>query len=210
MRSRILATLCLLVLLAPAAAARALDSPPPAFRVKDKERETGIKPGGPTAHVKGTTEEAVSQLRTIIPAFGHGRNLTGVATGGDAPGDDIKVGPDPRPDDLALHCFGPSWPTSNWAVHINYEYVKQLRGRPKSPLGPAECRRVSCLWDTAVFWCNETTELKRIYSYNSITAALLRIMRGCIKPTDDFRFYANWGKASHPDGWHVKVGAGWC
>ncbi|KAH7635612.1 hypothetical protein B0T09DRAFT_298305 [Sordaria sp. MPI-SDFR-AT-0083] len=80
--------------------------------------------------------------------------------------------------------------TSHHFAQVKYisegiQYLKEPAhsGHPK--LGPAlngnvPCDRVSCSWDSAIFWCNEDPEnSKELPGYDTIAEATHKIMKEC-------------------------------
>ncbi|KAK3294235.1 uncharacterized protein B0H64DRAFT_433438 [Chaetomium fimeti] len=56
-----------------------------------------------------------------------------------------------------IHCgWPPSWsPTRNFlALAAGVEYLRGIKGDCRGRPGPGTCDRVSCSWDSAIYFCN--------------------------------------------------------
>lgn len=43
------------------------------------------------------------------------------------------------------------------SMYDGIKYLRTVPGQPKNPPGVASCGRVSCSWDTAIYWCNHVS-----------------------------------------------------
>lgn len=106
------------------------------------------------------------------------------------------------------------------------DYLSKVPGSPRNDAGPGNCGRISCEWNTGVWWCNDASALatkslrravpagrtltlapqehepKTLGSFNDIADGLRRI--------DQNYACALEGSAQvfHPDNWNVMIG-GW-
>ncbi|KAL4873628.1 hypothetical protein BDV12DRAFT_192070 [Aspergillus spectabilis] len=67
------------------------------------------------------------------------------------------------------------------AVNImdGIRYLEEVEGRPTMGPGPGECSRVSCSWDDAIFWCNDTRDTKTLRSFKDIAIGASAIYSKC-------------------------------
>lgn len=132
---------------------RALSAPIPGYGVVDIEWEIETKPGGPTTLVKGTIEQAVAHMHTINPNFAKDYKLD-VVTDGKTNDIDTRAA---QPNDFHVDCFG-RWVAvvSKW-INNGVSYLKGIKGQPRNGPGPGNCGRVSCSYDSAIWWCNDVS-----------------------------------------------------
>ncbi|KAL4887678.1 hypothetical protein BJY04DRAFT_212707 [Aspergillus karnatakaensis] len=81
------------------------------------------------------------------------------------------------------------------------EYLKKLKGKPHLRAGPHVCKKVSCSWDTAIWWCNDNNHAKTLPSFRNIGDGATVIRDRCYRKTS--RRIS--GELHHQDKWSVKV-----
>ncbi|KAK3350454.1 hypothetical protein B0H65DRAFT_439497 [Neurospora tetraspora] len=60
------------------------------------------------------------------------------------------------------------------------DYLRKTpNGKPALGPGAGNCDRVSCSWNSAIFWCNEGSETKELDSYGTIADAAQIIQEEC-------------------------------
>lgn len=51
-----------------------------------------------------------------------------------------------------------NWPSAERRhIHADIAYLRALTAAPRMPLGPGACYRVSCSYDSAIYWCNDVS-----------------------------------------------------
>jgi len=121
-------------------------------------------PGQPTVTLNGTIQEVVSQLLDLNPDWTEDdfifnstdseveTNRTAFNLTGRSPGDAI----------FRQKCFAP-WTnafSNDIGDGINYLYgldSKLKNSPPGNGPGPGNCGRVSCSWESAIWWCNDAS-----------------------------------------------------
>lgn len=59
--------------------------------------------------------------------------------------------------DFSVKCNG-RWVQCNLAaIRDGYRYLWGLKGKPTNGPGPGNCGRVSCSYDSAIWWCNDVS-----------------------------------------------------
>lgn len=126
------------------------DAPVPGYGVVELQWNLTAPDGSPVT-VTGTVEDVDRQISE--------RNLTFPV------GDSVSVNPLTTPvplsveDDIeSFFCFG-RWPGANIKrIRQGVNYLRGLRGtRPTNAPGPGFCGRVSCSWNSAIWWCNDVS-----------------------------------------------------
>ncbi|KAL2826707.1 hypothetical protein BDW59DRAFT_63195 [Aspergillus cavernicola] len=90
-------------------------------------------------------------------------------------------------------------------VWTGINYLGGVQGRPGNGPGPGNCGRVSCGYDAAIWWCNDSPQAKQLESYDSIADGATAILQSCAR---DGGF--SWdnkvsGQAFHYTNWNVIV-----
>ncbi|KAL2813072.1 hypothetical protein BDW59DRAFT_167617 [Aspergillus cavernicola] len=83
-------------------------------------------------------------------------------------------------------------------------YLEDVDGRPTEGPGPGECSRVSCSWDSAIWWCNDTRETKSLRSFNDIAIGVQAIWSECSFREPGYNMVVS-GQAFHKTNWNVIV-----
>jgi hypothetical protein len=104
----------------------------------------------------------------------------------------------------ALDCGG-RWKEVNWDTALrNTVYLSGLKGYPKRGAGPGNCGRVSCSYNTAIWWCNDEPFTKTLMGYDRIYHGALEIVSPCSHtPFGSSRKTS--GQAFSTGGWNVIV-----
>jgi hypothetical protein len=106
---------------------------------------------------------------------------------------------------LGARDCGGRWKEVNWDTALrNTAYLSGLKGYPKRGAGPGNCGRVSCSYNTAIWWCNDEPFDKTLMGYDRIYYGALEIVSPCShKPFGDSRKTS--GQAFSTGGWNVIV-----
>ncbi|KAF6803853.1 hypothetical protein CMUS01_14989 [Colletotrichum musicola] len=160
-----------------------------------------VTPSGDHVVLNGTVEQVVEQLRESNPKLMVSFNLSGkdgqeiTALGENVPALPLSL------FRTQCHAFRPGAVVS-WAAGIRY--LEAVPGKPANGPGPGECGRVSCSYNTQIWWCNEDTKTKTLASFRHIADGARAAYMDCT----DNQFYINYasGKAIHKtDNWNVVV-----
>lgn len=141
--------------------------------------ELEVIPGKPPQTFNGTVEQVVAEAVEINPQFledyGLDKPLTvadteamvdakdefQVKTGEDDNGKrDFSPAPARRwadPSEFSVKCNGRWVQCSLTQILDGYRYLWKLKGKPTNGPGPGNCGRVSCSYDSAIWWCNDVS-----------------------------------------------------
>ncbi|KAK8038606.1 hypothetical protein PG993_007017 [Apiospora rasikravindrae] len=164
----------ILVLAAPLAAlAAALEAPIPGYRVEEMQWEVDVG-HGQTESLNGTVEEVFARILEVNPEF----QLAPAPA--PAPGAAEARGLQPEKRGK-LVCGG--FPRGS-VLYLNQgvNYLRGVPGRPGNGPGPGACGRVSCSYNSAIWWCNDNTFFKQLDSYDQIANSAKNTINKCAVP----------------------------
>jgi hypothetical protein len=106
-------------------------------------------PGGPIVVLNGTIEEVHAQLLKINPNYD--TDFEAIADQREAP----QAGPSLiKRDDV--HCG--YWALADeQVIETGIAYLRRVQGQPVLGPGPSKCGRVSCSYDSGIWWCNDVS-----------------------------------------------------
>ncbi|GFF63739.1 hypothetical protein IFM60648_01027 [Aspergillus lentulus] len=177
--------------------AKASQSVIPGYNVVDIEWQVQVTAGGPTVNVTGTVEEVYAHLKTLNPGFEE--EFPPVAHNDviEARGADYTM--------QSYYCHGP-WPTCSWyRIQQGVSYLDGVPGRPSQGPGPGSCGRVSCSYNSAIYWCNDNNYQYTLNSFYDIASGANFIGQTCLTGTDSTS-----GQIFYTDNWNVIVRADSC
>ncbi|KAB8074372.1 hypothetical protein BDV29DRAFT_124239 [Aspergillus leporis] len=177
--------------------AKASQSVIPGYNIVDIEWEVQVTAGGPTVNVTGTIEEVYAHLKTLNPDF---ENEFPPADHNDA----IKA----RGAAYTVSnyfCQG-RWPGCSWGrIQEGIRYLNGVPGRPSNGPGPGNCGRVSCSYNSAIWWCNDNNYQYTLNSFYDIASGASVVGQNCLIGTDTTS-----GQVFYTDNWNVIVRADSC
>ncbi|KAL2872712.1 uncharacterized protein BJX67DRAFT_386932 [Aspergillus lucknowensis] len=104
----------------------------------------------------------------------------------------------------ALDCGG-RWEEVTWHDALRRTlYLHTVKGTPKNGPGPANCGRVSCAYDVAIWWCNDEPYTKWLDSFHVIADGAMVVNNGCMKRNFGEADTTS-GQAFHKANWNVIV-----
>ncbi|KAI8219424.1 hypothetical protein K4K54_009529 [Colletotrichum sp. SAR 10_86] len=170
--------------------ASAIEAPIPGYGVYVPEWEVQATPDGPTVLLSGTVEEVVDQLQELNPEYEELLNTT-IAQ---------SAALDKRTDFSGSKVVCGNFPKANRdRLYAGVGYLRGVGGRPWNAAGPGTCGRVSCSWNSAIWWCNDAKSRKTLDSYSSIADGATRALSVCKgNPLVS-------GQAFHKTNWNVIV-----
>ncbi|KAK4200243.1 hypothetical protein QBC40DRAFT_226243 [Triangularia verruculosa] len=187
---------------------QALTAPDPKYGVVDIQFDMPIDPtdnASATVSITGTIQQAVAKMEADYPGW---TNLF-LQPDVDEEDDEPVLG---KSDNY--NCFG-RWQKCPWN-HINagQRYLRSLPADkpPKNGAGPGNCGRVSCSYNSAIWWCNDAS-LSWILIANSA-----RWMNGfdghdsgpgACTDSSGAQWYSA-GQAFYDPGWNVIINADIC
>jgi hypothetical protein len=134
-----------------------IEPPQPGYSVEVLQWEVPVSPDGRTAILNGTVQQVYKQLVEIDPNY---RPEFGIV-------DNKYLAPRPaqnRESQALREMERHSWsdcghfdPATTEAVWQGIYHLSHVPGRPVSIPGPGVCGRVSCSYDSAIWWCNDVS-----------------------------------------------------
>ncbi|KAH0439210.1 hypothetical protein CcaCcLH18_03005 [Colletotrichum camelliae] len=199
----LLKAIALLPLAALAAKAATINStisqaPITGYSVYVPEWEVQAFPGGETQILSGTVEQVLDELRKINPNYDEDFGIKNVT---ESELTDF-VGPKADFEGAPTACDGLE--LANTArIREGISHLDGVDGKPHRGAGPASCGRVSCSYNSAIWWCNDLkdTKAKELSSFREISDGALYVIKKC-RVGESTRVA---GQAFHKDNWNVIV-----
>ncbi|KAJ0117368.1 hypothetical protein J7T55_003782 [Diaporthe amygdali] len=91
------------------------------------------------------------------------------------------------------------------AIKTGIKYLRHVDGTPGQGPGPSTCGRVSCSWDSAIWWCNHNNESIGLDSYTRIADGAQNLVDSCAFAQDDNTPGDFNGEQVFEGGWAVVV-----
>ncbi|KAL3470113.1 hypothetical protein BJX99DRAFT_264549 [Aspergillus californicus] len=199
-------------ILAPYSLAQAIEPPLEGYEVWEPEWEIEARPGH-TINARGTIEEIHSQLLDVNPDWDEDyvkpalerraaeratRSADGLTTDFTVAKRDVDF-----IEDGWIVCD--AWPRAKQSrIQDGITYLRGVDGRPTSEGGPGKCARVSCSYDSAIWWCNDSRDTKTLRSFADIAEGAETIINSCTHDTPSFGRDIS-GQAFHKTNWNVIV-----
>lgn len=130
-----------------------IEPPLPGYRVEDVQSEVLVNLKGLLVTMNGTVQQIYQQILEINPEYESEFGPVWNATA-------------PTPDEIWRANFAAerreTWsdcghwdPARAEAIWEGINHLNHVSGRPLSRPGPGVCGRVSCSYDSAIWWCND-------------------------------------------------------
>ncbi|KAM7206551.1 hypothetical protein V8F20_002677 [Naviculisporaceae sp. PSN 640] len=152
-----------------------LDAPIHGYTVVDIIWSVDAFGNGTLVNITGPVQSVYSQLEIINPDLV--KNINASSNGTDSLFQGLKEG---------VRCNKSLDPNNKWWQPAVTEYIvdriKYLRGvpgKPEASPGPGECGRVSCSYNGAIWWCNDSKEDKTLDSFGDIADCAEQIVDLC-------------------------------
>ncbi|WXC44252.1 hypothetical protein QX201_003989 [Fusarium graminearum] len=184
-----------------------LDAPIEGYGVVVPEWEVEITPGGPTTVLNGTIEEVHDELLQLNPDWDE--EYAGNSTDSELTERDSGFELFGRTDfsDAEYHCGG-RWPKCRTTfVNQGISYLRRTKGKPTNGPGPGNCGRVSCSFNSAIWWCNDNASSKTLNGFGSIADGAEYINDKCTRwgwQNGGYRSFVS-GQVFHSTKWNVIV-----
>ncbi|KAK1778640.1 hypothetical protein QBC45DRAFT_451462 [Copromyces sp. CBS 386.78] len=149
-------------------------SPIPGYGIEELIWEVETTPGGPTVNIAGTVQDVYEQLEKVNPNFvsdfglDDPDNSTSLAAPVESRAYYIE----------AIHCDYFEYATAS-AIREGIKYLNGVPGKPSNGPGPGNCGRVSCSYNSAIYWCNDNTYTKTLDAFGSISLAAQTLLDRC-------------------------------
>lgn len=127
--------------------------------------EIELSPSGPTTTLNGTVEQVYQQaikLNSNYEDESLAETTTAAATktAGSSNVAQEELAHLVTDWNIATSLCGGKWQaTSVRRVREGIGYLRRVRGQPNSQAGPSRCGRVSCAYNSAIWWCNDVSSL---------------------------------------------------
>ncbi|KAH7349739.1 hypothetical protein B0T11DRAFT_332784 [Plectosphaerella cucumerina] len=147
------------------------------------EWEVEVKPGGDTVVLNGTIQEVHAQLLDLNPNWDTDFKDDDLdkreADFGDWADDTAGLDKRANFNGASYNCWGRWGAVSREHIQSGINYLRRVRGKPRAGAGPSKCGRVSCSYNSAIYWCNDSNKPKTLNSFGSIADGAQYIMGKC-------------------------------
>ncbi|KAL4733705.1 hypothetical protein BDV11DRAFT_175437 [Aspergillus similis] len=179
-----------------------LEAPIPGYGVEDFTWEMDTTPGGPTVLLNGTVQEIYAELLKINPSYDGDFADTLAAAQAMAETEtksETEAGAASLHKRLPVTCNNYDEAITR-RIREGITYLRGVSGRPTNGPGPGNCGRVSCSYNSAIWWCNDNTSAKTLPGFNNIADGAQVVINHCA-PTDVYVA----GEEDHNDNWRAVV-----
>lgn len=177
-------------------------SPVPGYAVEDVMWKVQATPGGAYLLINGTVQDVFNQLRQVNPTFEADFDI------------DIE-----HPSSTQMGYLVDTydcWEQSSYAkqgtiLDQGVPYLRAVPGKPAATLGPGVCGRVSCSWNSAIWWCIQVAD-KQLDSFGAIADGAEYVANTCQANMCQFLDCETFtmGRVFYTDGWSVVVQGDHC
>ncbi|KAJ0304921.1 hypothetical protein COL5a_004408 [Colletotrichum fioriniae] len=170
------------------------------FDLMTIEWEVHAHPGGENLILTGTVEEILKELRTINPNYDQDFRITTLSSpeSVDAAIESAVTQADDTFKDAPVDCAGYDDADRKRLAH-GAGYLLDVKGKPIRGPGPGSCGRVSCSWNSAIYWCNMGSKEKTLNSFREISDGAYYVIEKCYRGVGTLVS----GRAFHKDNWTV-------
>ncbi|KAK3988179.1 hypothetical protein QBC44DRAFT_398616 [Cladorrhinum sp. PSN332] len=160
--------------------------------------EVEVSPGGPFIKLTGTVEEVHDELLRLNPSYD--AQFTPIPARRAAahalePHNNTTSLLQLRPDFIRCGVFYRQARVAR--IKEGIAYLRTVSGVPSMGTG---CGKVSCSWQSAIYWCNANDQVKTLDSWHNIADGAQLIVDVCRGQSPDVT-----GGRFHGDGWAVAV-----
>ncbi|KAK8009285.1 hypothetical protein PG991_011836 [Apiospora marii] len=156
------------------------EPPAPGYGVEILQWVVEVAPGQ-TETLCGTVEQVYDQALQVNPGF----KLLHVPS----------HHPEKTPYKIICDLFPNAHETG---IQDGINYLRGVPGRPQNGPGPGRCGRVSCSWDSAIWWCNDNKKSRTLDSFSAIANSAQAILDQCSDRGSDFS-----GQGFEPSNWNT-------
>ncbi|KUI59332.1 hypothetical protein VP1G_06578 [Cytospora mali] len=148
--------------------------------------------------VTGTIQDLFSNYSKVDPK---GAAALNKSMHGDLQGRDVSS----NPTTTLCNFLGDSASASRIAQGVSY--LREVPGKPSNGPGPGECGRVSCSYNSAIWWCNDNLVTKVLDSFGNIADGAQQILTLC---DPNYHHASVNGQQFYNDDWNVIVRGASC
>ncbi|KAJ0423209.1 hypothetical protein BJY00DRAFT_310337 [Aspergillus carlsbadensis] len=95
-------------------------------------------------------------------------------------------------------------------IQNGIKYLRGVSGHPRAGPGPAKCARVSCSYNSAIWWCNDSKSSKTLNSFGSIADGAAYVLSHCTVSGPGISNPSVNGQVFHKTNWNVYVRGASC
>jgi len=184
------------------------DSVIPGYKVVPLEWSLDVGDGKDPLHLTGTVEQVLDQLKVSHPEF---EAKVEAAVAAAPPLSTVATETSENPAAAVVKrweyeghfCFGRWQRTNRNRIWEGVMYLRRVGGRPWMNPGPGTCARVSCSYDSAIYWCNDANFVRTLDSFANIADAANEIINLCIQ--EEFNYQWSSGQYFYREKWNVIV-----
>ncbi|KXH49274.1 hypothetical protein CNYM01_06990 [Colletotrichum nymphaeae SA-01] len=187
------------------------------------EWEVQAHPGGENLTLTGTVEEVLKELRTINPNYDQDFGVTSLTSTEaiDVAIESAVTQADDTFKDAPVNCAGYD-DADRKRLAQGARYLLDVKGKPTRGPGPGSCGRVSCSYNSAIYWCNmvsgcflpmlcdindktdnvgtiQDSKAKTLNSFKEISDGAYYVIEKCYRGVGTLVS----GRAFHKDNWTV-------
>ncbi len=176
----------------------------PGYEIVDVEWKVEVEPGKEPVILKGTVQEVAAKIQEINPDF------------------HIDIAPESEPDSPetsanpatevvkrwtyeSYFCFGRWGGARRDAIWEGMQYLHGVKGEPRLGGGWGVCGRVSCSYNSAIYWCNDAPHERVLFGFWDIALAANEIHRQCHKWDGNWGQHVTAGQYFYKEQWNVIV-----
>ncbi|KAM7185058.1 hypothetical protein V8F20_011964 [Naviculisporaceae sp. PSN 640] len=144
--------------------------------------EVDVFRNGTLYNISGTVEDVYRQVKLINPDFK--LDVCPPKLGDGAPGEDT----DGYQDTPYALCYTTLHNTYGWGSAVKsvisngIDYLRGIPGQPQASPGHGVCSRVSCSYDSAIYWCSDHAQAYSLPSYGNISSCAQIAVDSCSFP----------------------------
>ncbi|KAL4902251.1 hypothetical protein BDW74DRAFT_181097 [Aspergillus multicolor] len=167
-------------------------------------------PNGPTVLLNGTVQEIYAELLKINPSYDgdFAETLAAAQAAAETESKTYEAADIDADADAGIASLHKRLPVTcnNYdeaitrRIREGITYLRGVSGRPSNGPGPGNCGRVSCSYNSAIWWCNDNTSSKTLPGFNNIADGAQVVINHCA-PTDIYVA----GEEDHNDNWRAVV-----
>ncbi|KAL4962765.1 uncharacterized protein BDV14DRAFT_202586 [Aspergillus stella-maris] len=167
--------------------------------------EVQVTPGSEPVILNGTIDEVHAELLKLNPKWDDDFPGVDVDESSSLANRDLEWSLEKRTDftESKYNCFGRWGRAHAITVRQGISYLRKVTGRPHAAAGPGTCGRVSCSYDSAIYWCNDDKNSKTPNSYGSIADGAQYLLAKCRLGSGISEWTA--GQVFHKTHWNVIV-----
>ncbi|KAB8272197.1 hypothetical protein BDV30DRAFT_133364 [Aspergillus minisclerotigenes] len=175
--------------------AQSVEAPIPGYGVQDFSWEVETTPGGEKVVLNGTIQEVYTELLKINPRFDG--DFAEYAAKNELARRDNSASSLNKRNDVKCNNYQQA---IRRRIEEGIRYLHSVPGQPTNGPGPGNCGRVSCSYNSAIWWCNDNTSPKTLPGFYNIAQGAQVVINQC----DPTGVYVS-GEENHADKWRAVV-----